>query len=273
MAEEFKTLPTYLQHASSMLVHNKQHRTIFICSVISLMALTSIVGVLACPTSIRRYSEALELQQQPLVNPTLQPERLVAPTDVSLDQFILTFLEAALHDESSSDEQKDVSSKENQTASRGSDNMVDAELTKILADNRADPEKGRRRKEFFRFCRHEQTIYKLAFGRRYRRFARNRRDEDMVLRKVPSTPETEPRAESMYMLDYVGDDVGLEITCVRPEYIVFTWILCLIALASALKLYYLVKTALATIIVAVYAVLILVVCKDFFSIPDEEKDS
>ncbi|KOX78138.1 Adenylate cyclase type 8 [Melipona quadrifasciata] len=147
MAEEFKTLPTYLQHASSMLVHNKQHRTIFICSVISLMALTSIVGVLACPT-----------------------------------------------------------------------------------------------------------------------------DEDMVLRKIPSTPETEPRAESMYTLDYVGDDVSLETTCVRPEYIVFTWILCLIALASALKLYYLVKTALATIIVAVYAVLILVVCKDFFSIPDEEKN-
>lgn len=107
----------------------------------------------------------------------------------------------------------------------------------------------------------------------YRRFSRNRRDDDMVLRKIPSTPETEPRAESMYSLDYVGDDVDLEITCVRPEYIVFTWILCLIALASALKLYYLVKTALATIIVAVYAVLILVVCKDFFSIPDEEKDS
>lgn len=149
MAEEFKTLPTYLQHASSMLVHNKQHRTIFICSVISLMALTSIVGVLACPTSIRRYPEALELQQQPLANPTLQPERLVAPTDVGLDQFILTFLEAALHDEPSSDEQKDVSSKENQTASRDSDNTVDAELTRILND-RINLEKGRRRREFFR---------------------------------------------------------------------------------------------------------------------------
>lgn len=46
---------------------------------------------------------------------------------------------------------------------------------------------------------------------------------------------------------------------------VFTWILCLIALASALKLYYLVKTALAAAIVLVYAILILVVCKDMFS--------
>ncbi|XP_076753511.1 adenylyl cyclase 78C isoform X4 [Xylocopa sonorina] len=241
MAEEFKTLPTYLQHASSMLVHNKQHRTIFICSVISLMALTSIVGVLACPTSIRRYPEALELQQHPLTNPTLQPERLVAPT-VGLDQFILTFLEAALRDEPS-EEQKDVSSKENETTASDT-NGIDLQLTRIT--DRTDLAKGRRRKEFFR-------------------------DEDGISRKIQSTPDTGPRAEPLYLMDY--DDIVLETTCVRPEYIVFTWILCLIALASALKLYYLVKTALATIIVTVYAVLILVVCKDFFSIPDDEKDS
>ncbi|KZC05160.1 Adenylate cyclase type 8 [Dufourea novaeangliae] len=144
MAEEVKSLPTCLQHASSMLVHNKQHRTIFICIVISLMALTSIVGVLACPT----------------------------------------------------------------------------------------------------------------FG-----------SEDVASRKILSA--TEARTEALYSLD---DEIVSETICVRPEYIVFTWILCLIALASALKLYYLVKTALATIIVSVYAVLILVVCKDFFSISDKEKN-
>ncbi|XP_012342134.1 adenylyl cyclase 78C isoform X4 [Apis florea] len=238
MAEEFKTLPTYLQHASSMLVHNKQHRTIFICSVISLMALTSIVSVLVCPMSIRQYPEALELQQQPLMNPTLQPERLVAPT-VGLDQFILTFLEAALRDESS-EEQKDISSKENQTVSHDSN---DEELQTNLIKARASLAKGQRRKEFFR-------------------------DEDIISGRIPSTSETKPQVEPLYSLDY-DEDIVLG-TCVRPEYIVFTWILCLIALASALKLYYLVKTALATIIVSVYAVLILVVCKDFFTIPNEE---
>ena len=61
-------------------------------------------------------------------------------------------------------------------------------------------------------------------------------------------------------------------SCLRPEYIVFTWILCLIALTSALKLYYLVKTALATIIVLLYAILILVVCRDLFSEEIDEKD-
>ena len=94
------------------------------------------------------------------------------------------------------------------------------------------------------------------------------RDEDIISGRILSTSETKPQVESLYSLDY-DEDIVLG-TCVRPEYIVFTWILCLIALASALKLYYLVKTALATIIVSIYAVLILVVCKDFFTVPNEE---
>ncbi|XP_076661436.1 adenylyl cyclase 78C isoform X1 [Halictus rubicundus] len=238
MAEEFKSLPTYLQHASSMLVHNKRHRTIFICIVISLMALTSIVGVLACPTSIRRYPEALVLEQQQLVTPTLKPERLVAPT-AGLDQFILTFLETALRDESPEDRVPE----ENRTDFRGS-NDIETELSGI--DGETGLPRHRRGRDFFRFG-----------------------SEEVLSRKILSAPEVQ--ADALYSSDY-DEELVMETTCVRPEYIVFTWILCLIALASALKLYYLVKTALATIIVAVYAVLILVVCKDFFTIPDKEKN-
>ncbi|XP_076685678.1 adenylyl cyclase 78C isoform X3 [Andrena cerasifolii] len=266
MAEEFKTLPTYLQHASSMLVHNKQHRTLFICSVISLMALTSIVGVLSCPTSIRRYPEALVLEQQQLVTPTLRPERLVATT-VGLDQLILTFLETALRDDTL-EAQRNASARRNQTEVPGS-NGIEIGLARAIDDG-ADLAKGRRRKEFFRFYRHEQRRG-LPSGRHYRRLTRDRRNEDVVSRKMLSPPEAEPGLDALYSIDY-DEEVTLESTCVRPEYIVFTWILCLIALASALKLYYLVKTALATIIVSTYAVLILVVCKDFFSIPADEKN-
>ncbi|CAH0691551.1 unnamed protein product, partial [Chilo suppressalis] len=46
--------------------------------------------------------------------------------------------------------------------------------------------------------------------------------------------------------------------CYRPEYVVFTWILCLVALTSILKLYYLIKTFLAIINVAMYTVLLLI---------------
>lgn len=45
--------------------------------------------------------------------------------------------------------------------------------------------------------------------------------------------------------------------CYRPEYVVFTWILCLVALTSILKLYYLIKTFLAVINVAMYSALLL----------------
>ena len=60
--------------------------------------------------------------------------------------------------------------------------------------------------------------------------------------------------------------------CIRPEYIVFTWILCLIALASSLKLYYLVKTALASAIVLIYAILIFIIYPDLFPTSYEEND-
>lgn len=44
--------------------------------------------------------------------------------------------------------------------------------------------------------------------------------------------------------------------CAHPEYIVFTWILCLVSLATALKLYYLVKVIMAICMVAFYTTLI-----------------
>jgi adenylate cyclase 8 len=42
-----------------------------------------------------------------------------------------------------------------------------------------------------------------------------------------------------------------------PEYIVFTWVLCLVALATALKLYYLVKTCMALFMVVIFCIIIL----------------
>nr|CAD7394065.1 unnamed protein product [Timema cristinae] len=47
--------------------------------------------------------------------------------------------------------------------------------------------------------------------------------------------------------------------CTHPEYIVFTWVLCLVALATCLKLYYLVKTALAAVMVTTVSMLIIYV--------------
>lgn len=109
-------------------------------------------------------------------------------------------------------------------------------------------------------CRYEQH-YGAEGARHYQRVARIQ-DEGGPQRRILSVDEKIMTSEEP--LRSLED--GLVVSgCIRPEYMVFTWILCLIALASALKLYYLVKTALAAAIVLVYAVLILVVCKDMFS--------
>lgn len=53
--------------------------------------------------------------------------------------------------------------------------------------------------------------------------------------------------------------------CVHPEYVVFSWVLCLIALAAALKLYYLVKFFMAITMVCCNAILILFVFPQDFN--------
>lgn len=61
--------------------------------------------------------------------------------------------------------------------------------------------------------------------------------------------------------------------CSHPEYLVFTWVLCLIALATGLKLYYLVKTFMATIMVCCYAILISIAFPEVFDVFIESEDS
>ncbi|XP_020287381.1 adenylate cyclase type 8-like isoform X2 [Pseudomyrmex gracilis] len=258
MAEEFKGMPTYLQHTSSMLVHNKKYRTAFICSVISLMAMTSIIGVLTCYIPVRLYPEMIVLerqQQEPTTMALPVAEKLTGTTSKShMDHLVLTFLEAALSDEPA-EEQKTVPA-ENNTL-EGSSN-IELKLTRVVNDRAP----GRSRKEFFRFYRYEQHYDQPESGnRRYRRVAR-KRDTGGFQRKILSVAEEKINSEPLTSID---EPISYETSCIRPEYMVFTWILCLVALASALKLYYLIKTALAAVIVLVYAVLILIVCKDMFS--------
>lgn len=46
--------------------------------------------------------------------------------------------------------------------------------------------------------------------------------------------------------------------CYHPEYVVFTWVLSLVALTSVLKLYYMVKTILAVAKVVMFCILLIV---------------
>lgn len=66
--------------------------------------------------------------------------------------------------------------------------------------------------------------------------------------------------------------VIMDSACSHPEYLVFTWVLCLIALATGLKLYYLVKVCVSSVMVCCYAILILIVFPDVFANASTESD-
>lgn len=53
--------------------------------------------------------------------------------------------------------------------------------------------------------------------------------------------------------------------CMHPEYVVYTWVLSMIALATALKLYYLIKLLLAILMVALYTTLIILPSNHIFN--------
>ncbi|XP_026726482.1 adenylate cyclase type 8-like isoform X1 [Trichoplusia ni] len=57
--------------------------------------------------------------------------------------------------------------------------------------------------------------------------------------------------------ELISEELSDPDECYRPEYVVFTWVLCLVALTSVLKLYYLIKTMLATVNVMMYCILLL----------------
>jgi adenylate cyclase 8 len=89
---------------------------------------------------------------------------------------------------------------------------------------------------------------------------RNQSSENDVLIKLAS--------DGMVRIDHAEDAAPL--TCSEPEYVVFSWVLCLIALATALKLYYLVKTFMALGLVATFCILILIIFPDVFETYDYE---
>ncbi|XP_015114264.1 adenylyl cyclase 78C isoform X1 [Diachasma alloeum] len=247
MAEEFKTLPEYLKHASSMLVLNKMHRTLFTCSLIMLMAMTSVVGVLACPSG--RYPPPdLPIISELRVRPTeVSPEALEGTTaPPALSGLIVKFLEAALDDEPSPEVLREPPRSLNSSLGvKDDDNAV----------------LSQRRRETFRFYRYETHP---GPKRHYRRFV-PRHEGPFRSRRTFSTLEAGENASEGGVNEWRS--------CLQPEYIVFTWILCLIALASALKLYYLVKTALASMIVLMYAILILFWHEELFMTPEDSDEA
>ncbi|KAJ4437671.1 hypothetical protein ANN_17816 [Periplaneta americana] len=94
---------------------------------------------------------------------------------------------------------------------------------------------------------------------RLKRETRTKNADDTSTMENEISITTRPEAISSDTKENVDSEI-----CHAPEYIVYTWVLCLVALATALKLYYLVKTTLATVMVSVFTTLILVAYQEVF---------
>lgn len=93
--------------------------------------------------------------------------------------------------------------------------------------------------------------------------------------------KTSPKTEDDFFLFQDNNDTirdfnqytnEYRLPCSHPEYLVFTWVLCLIALATGLKLYYLVKTFMASIMVCCYAILISIMFPEVFENASTESE-
>ncbi|XP_038116124.1 adenylyl cyclase 78C [Culex quinquefasciatus] len=236
MAEEFSALPLFLQKSSSTLVHDRKRRTIFVCVTIILMSAASSMGLIMC-----------DLKESTVTTETTIKEPSIA--------FLHTFSPSVPKQEIQLN--LTVTATINQNLILNSHKVVNLDLETLLNDQ------NRSLKDL---SEQEQLLYGLnptfiEIPQSYKTSSSNLSTEEILLEKEikprpppPPGPPAPPGSQ----------------TCVHPEYVVFTWVLCLISLATALKLYYLVKTCMAIAMVACYSILILLVFNDVFETYDTE---
>lgn len=205
MAEEFSSLPIFLQKSSANLVHHRDRRTLFICSVIFLMSVASSVGLWLCP---------MELNQS------------VANSTLILNLHSVNDTELRTNPQVSAVVHKNFSD---------INHLVSSNISKFMHG------------DFNNIPLNEQ-INKM-----------------MLKNEQDISPNQHDNGTSI-----LGN--GRDEPCSHPEYLVFTWVLCLIALATGLKLYYLVKTFMASIMVCCYAVLISVLFPEIFENASTESE-
>lgn len=99
----------------------------------------------------------------------------------------------------------------------------------------------------------------LSVRCRFRRAAKSSASSSKPKRRiVPGTvPTTEYRGTEYRGSGSQADSLLTDPVCDSPEYSVYTWVMCLVAIATCLKLYFMVKVALASFFVVSHSILIL----------------
>lgn len=256
MSEEFEQLPDMLKRMSSLLVHNRRTRTAFICGVIVVMTLTSSISFfsfVARETSQKKMSiEAYSPSQAQRFSQPKQEAYLHKTQKIIVNLSLKTTLLQNI----SINYRWPTSSNCTDDCYEEHDVLPDSEATALLADRRTILRKMNSNLSYYEYKAENQARnYDNDFGREKRSSLNRVYYKDLKQRNQSAGNTTDDRNK--------GNSSFMSNCCMRTidclpiqEYVVYSWVLCLVALATALKLYYLVKLCLAVIIIGTTIALI-----------------
>nr|CAI5841533.1 unnamed protein product [Callosobruchus analis] len=225
MAEEFEQLPISLQKISSTFMHNRRRRTLLICGVIILMSITSSITLININDQSNRNATQDHLSSA-----------LVGKNVLNLN------VQATVHNNFTINVDK---------KSNCSDDCLKKFIGSIDFDGILKDAEN-----ITKLANKTNTVLqslnlKLSNLSRSLRFNRRRKKRSLMVHNITSTTSNSQADDT-----FSGNINMLRSNCKHPEYVVFTWVLCMVALATALKLYYLIKLFLAILMVVVYTSLI-----------------
>ncbi|BFF99153.1 adenylyl cyclase 78C [Drosophila madeirensis] len=233
MAEEFPGLPRCLKVNSAKLVHQRQRRTLFICGVIISMCLLSAIGLVLCPSST--YIGTADEHSRLLRRALYSSNASVAEKEYKLN----VYLSATIHHNITiSTPSSSVGAGAGAGAATAS--LVDALMNENITNA---PTEELMRSTLANALNLTQPLE--SFEQSHRPYTLTNNGHSVSLSNFSYV--------DLYGLPRTTDIEG---ECAHPEYLVFTWVLCLVSLATALKLYYLVKALMALGMVAFYTTLI-----------------
>lgn len=247
-------------------MRHRDRRTIFICSVIVLMSAASAIGLFICQMSpVRNYDARMhDIAPTPAYQLSADNSRTIRNVE---NEFRLNvFLSATIHHNITINSPNSINigvvdSVTNYTSSIGGNSGNNS-------NNRNWPNIDVLKREFYEnllndssnisSVTNENDIFpKIDELRMNPNELLGLSSTSLSLSNYSSIASRYGKNVSSLRSSLINDDFDTPDPCSHPEYMVFTWILCLIALATGLKLYYLVKTFMALIMVICYAILIL----------------
>ncbi|KAG8264705.1 cAMP biosynthetic process [Homalodisca vitripennis] len=255
MAEEFHQLPLSLQKMSGVLVQNRNRRTAFICLVVALMCVASSLGLFLFSDDLLMSSNAVTRQVRSIGQHQL-PNSFVL--SVYQEKFNRTGGDKLplLKNEykylrKKAKLLKDFNIKLKKSKFEGQ-NVLNIDLSASTKKTQENVNLEIKRLQSKDLILPEKNIGDLEKGDFLNRFTRSNGDDTSRLKEqiisdsdLLSNNRTSERSNLFNGL------------CIHPEYLVFTWVMCLVALATTLKLYFLIKTLLAFFMVTFYALLVI----------------